>query len=128
MDYSPGKHRFRSWLATVIKNTVRTYQTRQSKNPETTEEKVVEMSIEHPEIDSMIETEWENYLANLAMNSVKSRFQPQVIQAFHYFLEGKTAPQVADLLSIEVNTAHVYKLRVQNAMFKEIVRLDNDLG
>ena len=81
-----------------------------------------------PDIDQMAEQEWETYLANLAMQEIKKRFQPGVIKAFELFAEGLSAKDVSERMELPTNTVHVYKKRVQNALYKEILRLDHDLG
>jgi len=82
MNYSPDKHRFRSWLCTVTKNTARTYLTKRSKTEKIYDESGtdVEEGAIMPAIDDIAEQEWEIYIANLAMEEVRSRFQEGVIK------------------------------------------------
>jgi DNA-binding NarL/FixJ family response regulator len=62
------------------------------------------------------------------MAAVRERFQPNVIATFELFLKGLAGKNVAEQMGIPLNTTHVYKKRVQNALTKEILRLDHELG
>ena len=133
-DYQPGKHRFRGWLCTVTKNTVINYiklKSNQMTNLSGSEKNDLQLylhGISLPEIDKVARDEWENYLADLAMTKVKKLFQPQVMEAFTLFAAGRPAQEVADQLQLPLNTVHVYKKRVQNALLKEVQNLNQMLG
>ena len=86
------------------------------------------IATELPEIEKIAESEWETYIGNLAMAAVRERFQPNVIATFELFLRGMSGKEAAEQMDIPLNTAHVYKKRVQNALTKEILRLDHELG
>jgi RNA polymerase sigma factor (sigma-70 family) len=127
--YEPDRHRFRSWLCTVTRNAVRNFLKRSNRAPQTElriDDSRVATSL--PEIEKIAEFEWETYIGNLAMAAVRKRFQPNVIAAFELFLKGLAGKDVAERMGIPLNTAHVYKKRVQNALTKEILRLDHELG
>ncbi len=62
------------------------------------------------------------------MERIKGKFKPHVIEAFNLFCKGLSAQGIADKLNLALNTAHVYKKRVQNALYKEIVILDRNLS
>lgn len=127
--YEPDRHRFRSWLCTVTRNAVRNFLKRSNRAPQT------ELGMEDsrapsmlPEIEKIAECEWEAYIGNRAMAAVRERFQPNVIATFELFLKGLAGKNVAEQMGIPLNTTHVYKKRVQNALTKEILRLDHELG
>jgi RNA polymerase sigma factor (sigma-70 family) len=127
--YEPDRHRFRSWLCTVTRNAVRNFLKRANRAPKTElrmEDSRVAAAL--PEIEKIAEAEWETYVGNLAMAAVRARFQPQVFATFELFLKGKSGKEAAEEMGIPLNTAHVYKKRVQNALTKEILRLDHELG
>lgn len=131
-DYQPAQHRFRSWLCTVTRNCVRTFMSKRARRKEDlTDEPPVaqgEGAITLPDVEQIAEREWQTYIGNLAMAAVKKRFQPHIIEAFEMFRAGKSSNEVSEQLGLPVNTTHVYKKRVQNALTKEIMRLDYDLG
>jgi len=81
-----------------------------------------------PHIEEIAVAEWQSYIGNLAMEEVRKRFQPQEIEAFELFRAGRPFNEVTDVIGLPVNTVGVYKKRVQNALTKEVGRLDYDLG
>ena len=133
-DYQPDKHRFRSWLYTITKNSVRSFvvkkSTQMSKAGDSADQdlKIYLSHIEEAEIDKIASREWENYIANLAFENIQSKFQPHVIKAFELCIEGLSCEEASTQLDIPVNTIHVYKKRVQAALFKEAMRRDHELG
>ena len=128
-DYDPGKGQFRFWLGRVTKNDVFKYFEKNKRLLQNeSEEKEVYRDSEDPQINKMIEREWQNYIAEKAWENVSSGFSQKVLDVFHCFADGMTGPQVADKMKMEENTAYVYKLRVQKALHKEMMRLEFELG
>lgn len=132
-DYQPGKHRFRSWLCVVTKNTVINYIRKKSNQmtklsgSEQNDLQLYLNGISLPDIEKVAKREWENHVATLAMEKVSERFQPQVIEAFKLFTEGLDGKAIADQMGIPLNTAHVYKKRVQDALREEVKEFDRML-
>ncbi len=127
-DYDPGKGQFRYWLGRVTKNDVFKHfekvKRRQDKNSESEEGH----NSEDPEINNMIEREWQNYIAEKAWENVSANFGAKILDVFHCFADGLSGPEVAEKMNMAENTAYVYKLRVQKALHKEMMRLEFELG
>lgn len=125
--YEAGKHRFRSWLCTVARNAARNHLVSPAARQGD------ELPDDNPdpapsELESIFTREWEEHLAQLALAEVRQRFQPQVMECFQLFMDGLAAPEVAARMGISVNAAYVNRQRVQNALVKEVVRLDQEIG
>ena len=129
-DYDPGKGQFRYWLGRVTKNDVFKYFEKKKRLLENTNDEQIEsaLSSEDPEINNMIEREWQNYIAEKAWGNISSNFGSKIIDVFHCFADGLTGPEVAKKMSMAENTVYVYKLRVQKALHKEMMRLEFELG
>ena len=105
-DYNPGKSKFRSWLNTVIRNNVLNYiKSRKSYS----------------------QKEWENYIANLALERIKHHFSGKAIEVFEMSLGGASVQEIAAKLDIKENTAYRLKNRVKSKIVEEIEQLRYDL-
>lgn len=127
-EYDPGKGQFRYWLGRVTKNDVFKFCNKKMRRNESSPEEDEELDTEDPEVDKMIEKEWQNYIAEKAWDKISKKFGQKILDVFLCFAEGHTGPVVAEKMNMAENTAYVYKLRVQKALHKEMVRLEFDLG
>lgn len=124
-DINQKKGQFRSWLYSVVKNTVLTYLSRSRYKSEKMALFGVELAQQknHPEIDQLIIEEWEMYISEKAFEIVKRNLSEQALDAFQSALLGEPVEQIAERLSLEVNTVYVYKNRVKNRLVAEIRNL-----
>ena len=107
--------RFRSWLATVARNTVLDHVRKQREiNPEPGEE------IALPEIETLAEREWELYLTNLALENISERFSDQAITVFRMSLDGQSTATIAGRLELKPNTVNQLRKRVRDRLKSEI--------
>jgi len=130
--YDPGKGKFRGWITTVTKNTVKDYLAKNARR-----QRIVEAgknmpsfnnNVEDPAIDRMAEMEWQNYLSTLAWENVEPNLAPKVKASFLMLLEGKGVKEIAEILGLAENSVYQYKSRVQKLLYKEVVRLEYELG
>lgn len=132
MTYDPKKAPFRSWMSTITKNTVRSFYSKKSTRQYMQEDELGEHQeyalIMNSDVEEIAETEWKVHVSNLALAEVKKRFSDKVIEVFEAFLEGQSGEEVAESCGVSINSIFVYKKRVQNAMMKEIVRLEQELS
>lgn len=126
-NYDPGKGQFRYWLGRVTKNDVFKHFEKTKRRQENSENDGF-INSEDPEINNMIEHEWQNYIAEKAWTNISANFGQNILDVFHCFAEGMSGPEVADKMNMAENTAYVYKLRVQKALHKEMMRLEYELG
>ena len=127
--YKPEQHKFRSWICTVARNTVRSWQKLKS-NQSNDEFEIIDLSEQstEPEVDQMAENEWKNYIASIAMQNIRSRFSKETIEVFELIVEGHQNSELAKKFDLELNTINKYKQRVAKALYKEISQLDQDLA
>ena len=129
-EYDPGKGQFRYWLGRVTKNDVFKHFEKNKKQLENLPESGsrIGLTCDSPEVDNMIEEEWQSYIAEKAWDNISENFSDSILDVFHCFVDGMTGPQVAEKMAMAENTVYVYKLRVQKALHKEMMRLEYELG
>lgn len=129
-DYNPSKGRFRSWLCTVAQRTAYAFWNKRNKG-EFFEEAENSDQLQHginPEIEKISQNEWEKHIADLAWESIASKFDPNVLEAFKRLASGEKGEVVANELKLSQNSVYVYKKRVLAALQKEITYLDDELN
>jgi RNA polymerase sigma factor (sigma-70 family) len=134
-QYDSEKGRFRGWLCRVTGNIVKNYLrsrksqiTRVEKMQQREEENYLN-SVSLPEIDFIATREWENYIANMAWNNIEESFTENVKECFLLMADDDvTVTDIATQMGISESSVYVYKKRVQDRLFAEINRLENDLG
>ena len=133
-EYDPGKGRFRGWLTTVTKNTVKRFlhkQSRQISNADEEKRKEFEQYLENvslPDIDNIAQREWEAYISKMAWQNISEDLADTVRTVFEHLMNGEKPREIAQKYDFAENTVHVYKKRVQKLMFKEILRLEAELS
>jgi RNA polymerase sigma factor (sigma-70 family) len=129
-SYDRSRCRFRSWLAVVTRNAVRDFRKRKSTRQRSSQinlEDVSEIALD-PEIQEIADREWKQHISHLAYQQVAPKFQDHILEVFWALSKGETTKAVAERFDIKENTANVYRSRVQKALMKEIIRLEDDLG
>lgn len=133
-EYDPGKGRFRSWLTTVTKNTVKRFmhkKSRQLENADDSKKQDLEQylgQVSLPDIEEIAQREWEAYISKLAWDCIKNDLAENVRLSFERLMKGEPVRSIANDLNFPENTIHVYKNRVQKRLFKEILRLEAELS
>ena len=129
-EYDPGKGQFRFWLGRVTKNDVfKFFEKKKRRIQEAGDDETIETNIPaDAEVDKMIEKEWQNYISKKAWETVSKNFGEHILKAFMGFAEGLTGAEIAAQMDMAENTVYVYKLRVQKALHKEMMRLEYELG
>ena len=126
--------RFRSWLYTVTKNTVRDFCRKRSRTAEIVEQAGdypawnLGSRITEPQIEELAEKEWENYITNMALNNIKPHFSEKVMEIFMRLTQGTQAKVLGEELDIPRNTIAVYKKRVMAKLKDEVARLQRELS
>ncbi len=132
-EYNPGKGKFRGWIATVTKNSVRDFYDKQNRRKDRVTHdgepatQAVDM-VSLPEVDDIAIREWQNYMSRLAWTNVEGSLAPKVKESFLMIVRGCNVREIADTLEIAENTVYQYKSRVQKLLHKEVVRLEYELG
>lgn len=125
--------RFRSYVATITKNHVLDYIRSRKAELQRYDKKKQELmhndllQIQVPEVDEIVEREWELFIANLALNNIRDSFKAEAIIVFEKLLNGEKAQEIADELGLKKNTVHQMGLRVKNKMIAEIIHLKTQM-
>jgi len=127
------KQRFRGWLCMVTGNTVKDF-FRSHKRAVERKEKASQYDqwnpdvISAPAIEEIAEKEWENYIANMALENIRGKFSDKVMDCFMEVNKGKAVKLVSQEMDIPLNTVYVYNKRVANKFYEEIRRLHHELN
>lgn len=125
--------RFRSWLSTVTKNCVTDFIRKRARDADRLEKAGKDEtltylhSIRLPEINHIMEREWEIHLTNLALENIEPLFSGKAVEAFRMSLEGKDVDQIASELDLKENSVYRLKNRVKDRLIREIVHLREEL-
>lgn len=117
--------KFRSWLAVVIRNVAIDW-LRGQKNRDLkrgTDESVDERTISAPEITVMIEREWQRHVVATALERLKPVFSSNAFEVLRLSLEGVSAEEVGERLSIRSQSVYVLKSRVKKRVQQEIAQI-----
>ena len=131
-DYTPNRGRFRSWLATVTRNTVRNHLKSSLKKElrfTDDEQRLATVTEKDSQFDKMVELEWQRHIARLAWENIEPRLSETVRRVFTAFdeLQGDIKA-TATREKVAENTVYVYTKRVRKQLYREILRLEGELG
>ena len=124
-EYREGKSRFRSWLSVITRHAACRFYRKYSQPVEASNSLE---SITEPEIEKIAETEWKTFIAKKAFDNIKCLFSEQVLEIFLCSGKKMNDSDISSKYSISESSVRVYRMRVQKAIQKEIVRLNRDIG
>mgnify|MGYP001991071731 CR=1 FL=1 len=133
-DYREKRSKFRTWLCSIVRNTVfnflKSKSVKNAKQNVAYNEALQQMNlISDAEVDKIAEKEWQNYMANLAWDNIKNDLSKVNRLIFEDFLKGESNNlKLAEKHGVAETSVRVYKMRVKKALSKEIVRLNNELS
>ena len=129
-NYNRNK-RFRNYLASTARNTVNDFirkinaeKARLEKADINTDE---EEYVSLPDINTLINEEWESFIANLALDNIRSHFEAASIDIFLQILDGRDPQELADNLGLKKNSIQKTFRRIKEKLKDEICRLKIDL-
>lgn len=124
--FLPEVAKFRTWLFRVIYNSVISH--KRKLNKETVTSEITDEVEVKPEINEIMEQEWEKYIANIAWEKVKPMFSGSAIQVFELSIEGKSAESISEQLGLKLNTVYKLRNRFKDKLAKQIEYLRQDLS
>ena len=134
-EYDPDKGCFRGWLRRVAVNSVRNYVVTKAYKQESLdalEEKeghiYCEEEFTESEIEKVADREWGNYIFEMAWENVKDKFNDKIQAVYEELLQDIDPEKIAENIGVKRNTVYVYRKRVNEKLFKEIRRLNYELG
>lgn len=125
--------RFRSYLTVVVRNCVKDFfrkKQRESNRADSLVQSDSELteSTSLPDIDQIIEKEWNNYVAALAFKNIAEYLSAEAIALFKETLDGRDIKEVAGEMRIPLSTAYRLKSRVKESLLAEVEALNDYLG
>lgn len=125
-EYRKERAKFRTWLSTIIRNTVFSHasKTKGEDGKRENYKDFIENSTE-TSLEKVIEKEWCDYVATLAMEKVKEAFSGKAIEVFRLSLKEKNATEISELLGITEDTVYSLRSRVKRRLKQEITTVRN---
>ncbi|MGJ8658195.1 MAG: RNA polymerase sigma factor [Akkermansiaceae bacterium] len=126
----PGKAKFRSWLAKLIRNVALNWirdnkgQNSESHLHDATES---EYLVHSPAVEGNIEKEWQAYVVKLALERLKPVFTGKAFEVLHLSLEGHSSDEISEKLSIQTESVYVLRNRVKKRLQQEIKQVRTEL-
>ncbi|MCM8537180.1 MAG: sigma-70 family RNA polymerase sigma factor [Lentisphaeraceae bacterium] len=123
-EYRKEKAKFRTWLSTIIRNTIISHYNK-SKGEDGKREKYSTTidDISESSIEKVIEQEWYDYVVSLAMEKVQEAFSGRAIEVFRLSLQEKKANEISELLGITEDTVYSLRSRVKRRLKQEVSKL-----
>jgi RNA polymerase sigma factor (sigma-70 family) len=129
--YDRTRASFRTWLSAIIRHAALAHLPRQRRalqvfgGPHASADFL--SGATPPQIDRLIEAEWATYIASLAMERIREKFQGSAIEVFEMSLDEVPVEEIA--LRTGLTTASVYTLRkrVKKRLYLEIRSLIEEL-
>ena len=128
-----SKKRFRSFLATVTRNKVNDFIRSRMAELSRMEKMAGESEIDSlqninvPDIEVIINKEWELFVSNLALKKIRETSSAESVENFERIMNGEDAAAIAAEKNINKNTVHQNVKRIKDKMIVEINRLRYEL-
>ncbi|MCH7225120.1 RNA polymerase sigma factor [Haloferula sp. A504] len=125
-----GGARFRNWLSTLIRNSAINWISAQR---QVGRESMLEsgdlerIAAKGPEIEQLIEQEWQRHVVTLAVENLKKVFSGKAMEVFALSLEGESVDSIAATLDLRKESVYVLRTRVKSRVRQEIARLQQEL-
>ena len=125
MKYDAQKARFRTYFNQVLMSCIFDFlRDRKKRFPEVNMEKLPEEPVP-AEADKLFLEEWQNQMLQEALDQLRGQVKEETFLAFHLTaFQGKSAPDAARFLNVDVETVYVSKSRCVTRL-QEIIRSIN---
>jgi RNA polymerase sigma factor (sigma-70 family) len=125
LDYDRTRGTFRGWLFTITRNKVYNFLSARRIRPQgsgdTTTNYLLASEPDTSDDSDALEMEFQRRLASIAMDRIKSEFQPNTWQAFWFAaVEGVSIAEVAQRLGMSAGAIYVAKSRVLARLKEEV--------
>ena len=122
--YDKERAKFRTWFSQVIRNQSKEYfrerQRSRTRVNRYAEENPELFDFESPQVDEMIQQEWETYVSTLAMERVRKVYNSRAIQVFEESLAGCPPAEIAEKTGLTLASVYTLKKRVKKSLFMEV--------
>ena len=125
--YDPSKGKFRSWIAQIAINDMRTIVRKEVKTREAIANNRDILAHDN-DLSNELEQEWKIFVAQRAWENINPYISDAMKECFDLHLQGQSSVQISEKLKISESTARVYKKRVGYKLKYEIARLEKELN
>lgn len=128
-DYDPNRAKFRTWLQTVIRNSIYDFWKKKKvavKSLSIDEIEIETESTSH-EIDEKVEREWKMHVTSLALKNLEASFKGNAIDVFKDSLNGKDIKEIAQSYNLTEKSIYVLRKRVETKLIQEIQEIKNEI-
>jgi RNA polymerase sigma factor (sigma-70 family) len=121
-SYDQQKSKFRTWLSTVIRNTVLNFLDKSGRRKTllAPEGEILLAADSKNELEQHIQTEWEAYASTMALEKIKPLFSEKAIKIFYMSLDNIPVETISKELEISADSIYKMKGRVISRLHKEI--------
>lgn len=126
--YKKGKAKFRTWLSTVIRNTVLNHLDKKNRRKLSLapEGQVLLAADSQNDLEHHIQEEWESYASTIALKKIKSLFSEKAMKVFDMTLDNTPVPEISTELEISADSIYKMKARVISRLQEEIQHIRNE--
>lgn len=121
-SYDHKKAKFRTWLSTVIRNTVINHLEKSDRKKLllAPEGSLLLAADSQNELELHIQAEWETYASSLALEKVKPLFSDNAFKVFSMSLENISVDVISEKLEISTDSVYKMKTRFIKRLHEEI--------
>ena len=131
LDFDSNRAKFRTWMSSIIHRRVadhyRKVYRRADKMEKFRSEEALEESISQPEIESLIQSEWEVYVVQTAMERVTPIFSGKAMEVFKMTMDNISSDVIAGKLDLQRNSVNKLKNRVKERLLSEIQQIKQEM-
>ncbi len=131
-EYDPSRGRFRNYLGRVAANTVNAYQAASARRPFPLSDALLESVAEvggepmstaagTSEADALWEQEWMRHHYELALSTVRKKFDPRSVEVFEQLLSGASVAELATRYDMTSQAIHKVKQGIRDRLRRLIV-------
>ena len=130
--FDPKRAKFRTWLSTVIRNTVFNHWSAMKRRSERDNEYGDHGELptglpSSPEFEAIFQREWEAYLANKALANIQDEFKPRALEIFELSLKSMSTAEIAEKLGVNASTVTRSRNSVRDRLIQEVRSLSQEL-
>lgn len=123
-SYDRDRSRFRTWLKHVIRSTALMH----FRKRDSQREKIARYgnnlseddAEQSPEIDRLIEDEWEIYVTSIAMDRIRESYRGKAFEVLEMDLQGMPTADIAERTELAVSSVYTLRKRVKQSLLMEV--------
>src|SRR5205814_10528627 len=111
--YDPSRGRFRDYLYRTVRSAISDFKSRPNTAVRAVDSDMVDVLSAGDVADDAWEQEWRDHHMRLALNAVRSEFEPRSIAVFDRLLAGDSVEAAAAAFEMSTQAVHKVKQRVR---------------